>query len=88
MDFALTGEQEMIREAARDFADNELMPKAQYWDETREFPTAAVKKLGELGFLGMMVDAKWEAEDFLVVPPGWRVVATYDESIIGAEKTT
>jgi butyryl-CoA dehydrogenase len=60
MDFALTGEQEMIREAARDFADNELMPKAQHWDETREFPTEAVRKLGELGFLGMMVDSKWE----------------------------
>lgn len=60
MDFALTSEQEMIREAARDFADNELMPNASHWDETREFPTAAVRKLGELGFLGMMVDSKWE----------------------------
>ncbi len=60
MDFALTSEQEMIRSAARDFADNELMPHAAHWDETREFPMAAVKKLGELGFQGMMVDAKWE----------------------------
>jgi butyryl-CoA dehydrogenase len=60
MDFALSSEQEMIREAARDFADNELMPKASHWDEAREFPVEAVRKLGELGFLGMMVDSRWE----------------------------
>ena len=60
MDFQMTSEQEMIREAARDFANKELMPHASHWDETREFPYAAVRKLAELGFLGMMVDSKWE----------------------------
>ncbi len=60
MDFALTSEQEMIRSAAREFAENELTPNAARWDEAREFPTEAVKKLGELGFLGMMVDSKWD----------------------------
>jgi butyryl-CoA dehydrogenase len=60
MDFALSEEQQMIRQTAREFADSELVPNAQHWDETREFPTAAVKKLAELGFMGMMVDAKWE----------------------------
>ena len=60
MDFALTPEQEMIRDTAKQFADEELAPHAAHWDETREFPHAAVKKLAELGFLGMMVDEKWE----------------------------
>jgi alkylation response protein AidB-like acyl-CoA dehydrogenase len=60
MDFSFTPEQEMIRETAKDFADTELVPQAAHWDETREFPHAAVKKLAELGFLGMMVDEKWE----------------------------
>jgi alkylation response protein AidB-like acyl-CoA dehydrogenase len=60
MDFSFTPEQEQIRDAAREFADEELAPNASRWDETREFPYAAVKKLGELGFLGMMVDEKWD----------------------------
>ncbi len=60
MDFSLTPEQEQIRDAAREFADEELAPNAAHWDETREFPHAAVKKLGELGFLGMMVGEAWE----------------------------
>jgi butyryl-CoA dehydrogenase len=60
MDFSLTPDQEQIRDAARDFANEELVPHAAHWDETREFPHGPVKKLGELGFLGMMVDEKWE----------------------------
>jgi hypothetical protein len=32
------------------------------------------------------VDGPWDEKDFLVVPPGWRVIATYDDNIIGAEK--
>jgi alkylation response protein AidB-like acyl-CoA dehydrogenase len=60
MDFVLTEEQQMIREAAREFADKDLVPNAAEWDRNREFPRSAVDKLGELGFLGMMVDPKWE----------------------------
>jgi butyryl-CoA dehydrogenase len=60
MNFALTSEQEMIRDTARDFADKELAPNAGRWDEMREFPYDAVRKLAELGFLGMMVDPKWD----------------------------
>lgn len=55
MDFALTEEQRMIQDAARDFADNELKPIAQQVDETREAPLEKIKQLGELGFLGMLV---------------------------------
>ncbi len=59
MDFSLTAEQEMIRDTARSFADEELAPHAARWDEMREFPHDAVAKLADLGFLGMMVDEKW-----------------------------
>lgn len=60
MDFHLSEEQEMIRETAREFAERELVPNASEWDQNRQFPVEAVKKLGELGFLGMMVDEKWD----------------------------
>jgi len=56
MDFNLTEEQIMIRDAARDFAQNELLPGVIERDEKQQFPTEQVKQMGELGFLGMMVD--------------------------------
>jgi len=56
MDFNLTEEQVMIREAARDFAETELKPGVIERDEHQIFPAEQVKKLGELGFLGLMVD--------------------------------
>jgi len=59
MDFNLTEEQIMIRDAARDFAQNELLPGVIERDENQKFPTEQVKKMGELGFLGMMVDPKY-----------------------------
>lgn len=55
MDFTLTEEQRMIQETAREFADKELVPVAGQIDETRDPPLEAVRKLGELGFLGMLV---------------------------------
>ncbi|WP_297792878.1 acyl-CoA dehydrogenase [uncultured Eudoraea sp.] len=59
MDFALTEEQEMIKQAARDFARTELLPGVIERDETQTFPAEQVKKLGELGFMGMMVDPEY-----------------------------
>ncbi len=59
MDFQLTEEQVMIRQAARDFACNELLPGVIERDEKQKFPAEQVKKLGELGFLGMMVSPKY-----------------------------
>ena len=59
MDFELTQEHKMIRDAARDFAKIELLPGVIERDETQSFPTEQIKKLGELGFLGMMVDPKY-----------------------------
>ncbi|MEL4308078.1 acyl-CoA dehydrogenase [Joostella sp. CR20] len=54
MDFKLSEEQLLIKEAARDFAKSELLPGVIERDEKQEFPTEQVKKMGELGFLGMM----------------------------------
>ena len=56
MDFSLSEEQIMIRDAARDFARTELLPGVIERDNAQKFPTEQVKKMGELGFLGMMVD--------------------------------
>ncbi len=55
MDFSLTEEQRMVRDAARDFARNELLPGVIERDEKQEFPAAQIRKMGELGFMGMMV---------------------------------
>ena len=59
MNFSLTEEQQMIQQAARDFAQNELLPGVIERDDAQEFPSEQVKKMGELGFLGMMVDEKY-----------------------------
>lgn len=59
MDFSLSEEHQMIQQAARDFAQNELLPGVIERDDAQEFPAEQVKKLGELGFLGMMVDTKY-----------------------------
>jgi alkylation response protein AidB-like acyl-CoA dehydrogenase len=59
MDFKLTEEHEMIRQAARDFANNELKPGVIERDEKQEFPTEQIKKLGELGFMGMMASPEY-----------------------------
>ena len=59
MDFNLTEEQLMIQQAARDFAIAELLPGVIERDEHSKFPTEQVKMMGELGFLGMMVDPKY-----------------------------
>src|SRR6185437_934266 len=54
MEFKLTEEQEMIRQAARDFAINECLPGVIERDEQQKFPREQVIKLAELGFMGMM----------------------------------
>jgi len=59
MDFNLSEEHLMIQQAARDFAQAELLPGVIERDEHSIFPTEQVKKMAELGFLGMMVDPKY-----------------------------
>ncbi len=55
MDFTLSEEQQMIQQAARDFAQNELLPGVIERDDAQKFPAEQVQKMGELGFMGMMV---------------------------------
>jgi alkylation response protein AidB-like acyl-CoA dehydrogenase len=55
MDFRLTDEQEMIQAAARDFALNEIAPVAAEFDVSGEFPLANIRKMGELGLMGIEV---------------------------------
>lgn len=45
------------------------------------------KVRGDMSLIQRLVDAEWDATDFLVVPPGWRVAASHDESIVRAERS-
>ncbi len=55
MNFELTEEQKMVQETIRDFAEAEIKPGVMERDEKAEFPGEIIKKLGDLGFLGMQV---------------------------------
>ena len=59
MDFSLSEEQLMIQQAAKDFAQNELLPGVIERDDAQTFPDELVRKMGELGFMGMMVNEKY-----------------------------
>ena len=59
MNFELTEEHKAVRDAARDFAQNVLKPGVIDRDEEQRFPVEEIKQLGELGFMGMMVDPKY-----------------------------
>ena len=60
MNFKFTQEQLMIQQAARDYAQRELIQDVLERDEKAEFPTKHVKNLAELGFMGMMIDPKYD----------------------------
>lgn len=59
MNFELTEEQIAVRDAAREFANTELLPGVIERDSEAKFPAEQIKKMGELGFMGMMVDPKY-----------------------------
>ncbi len=59
MNFDLTEDQAAIRDTARDFAETEIAPTSVERDLNGEFPKEIIKKLGELGFMGMMVKPEW-----------------------------
>jgi alkylation response protein AidB-like acyl-CoA dehydrogenase len=59
MDFQLTEEQIAVRDAARDFAQNVVAKTVLERDENQKFGAEEVRQLGELGFMGMMVDPKY-----------------------------
>ncbi len=59
MNFELSEEHLAVQQAARDFAQTELLPGVIERDEQQKFPAEQIKKMGELGFMGMMVDPKY-----------------------------
>jgi len=62
MNFQLSEEQTLIQKTAKEFANTELFPGAIERDEKKIWPKEAIKKMGELGFMGMMADPKWGGE--------------------------
>jgi alkylation response protein AidB-like acyl-CoA dehydrogenase len=59
MDFDYSEEQKELRRAIREFAEKEIVPYASEWDEKEEFPKEVIKKLGELGFLGVIFPERY-----------------------------
>jgi butyryl-CoA dehydrogenase len=59
MDLTLTDEQKMIQQMARDFAQSEVQPRAKELDKTGQWPTDLVKRLGELGLMGVAVPEEY-----------------------------
>ena len=59
MEFELNEDQQMIRDAARDFAQNEIKPVAHTFDETGRFPEETIRQAGELGFMGVEVPEQY-----------------------------
>uniref|UniRef100_A0A7C6AAB0 Acyl-CoA dehydrogenase n=1 Tax=candidate division WOR-3 bacterium TaxID=2052148 RepID=A0A7C6AAB0_UNCW3 len=64
MNFDLTENQKMIQDMVRQFAKAELEPKAAEIDKTGEFPMASIKKLAELGLMGMVIPEKYGGAGF------------------------
>ena len=59
MDFELTKQQKLARRVAREFAQQELEPRAQELDATMEFPREAIKKMAGLGFMGISIPKEY-----------------------------
>lgn len=59
MEFSLTQEQEILRETVREFALQEIAPHSLEWDEQQKFPVEVMRKLGELGMMGVLVDPQY-----------------------------
>jgi hypothetical protein len=64
MEFNLNENQIMIAEMIRKFGDEHIRPKMMEWDESQEFPVAVMKKLGELGLLGVLVPTEYGGSGF------------------------
>ena len=64
IDFSLSSEQKFLIKITREFANTELAPGIAYRDRHSQFPKEQVKKMGELGLMGMMVPKKWGGSGF------------------------
>jgi alkylation response protein AidB-like acyl-CoA dehydrogenase len=79
----MTEEQQQIRDLAREFAENELRPHAEEWDRESHFPREVIQKLGELGFLGMLLPEQYDglALDTLAYVVALEEIARGDASV-------
>ena len=59
IDFNLSEEQQLLKQTARDFAQNELLDGVIERDQNKIWPKEQIKKMSDLGFLGMMANPKW-----------------------------
>lgn len=59
MDFALTGEQQMIQDAVRKFSHAQILPHARDWEHAKAFPRDLINKMGELGYLGVPIPEEY-----------------------------
>ena len=96
MDFSLNEEQRMIQQAARDYARRELVKDAILRDEKSLFPTKHIKNMSELGFIGMMVDPKYDGagmdtisyaiaiEELSKIDPSVGVILSVTNSLVAA----
>jgi len=64
MNFSNNENQQMIAEMIRKFGEEHIRPKMMVWDESQEFPVAVMKKLGELGLLGVLVPQEYGGSGF------------------------
>lgn len=65
--FKLNDTQEMLRKTCREFAEGELAPNAAKWDQKHEYPAEAVKKMAELGLMGIFMPESWGGSDLDVL---------------------
>jgi glutaryl-CoA dehydrogenase (non-decarboxylating) len=83
MDFGLSKEHEMIRKAAREFAEKKIAPFADEWDENHYLPyKEVIKPMGELGFFGAVIPEEYGGEDM-----GWLATAIITEEIARASSS-
>ncbi len=64
MDFSLDENQKMIAQMVRDFAQKEILPFRNHWDEKQIFPVDVFKKMGELGLMGVLVPEEYGGAGF------------------------
>src|SRR5690606_8993647 len=64
MNFELNENQKMITQMVRDFGEREIRPYLMEWDEAQTFPIDTMKKLGELGLLGVLVPEEYKGAGF------------------------
>jgi alkylation response protein AidB-like acyl-CoA dehydrogenase len=83
LDFEHSGDQRMIQESVRRFAEAEVKPHAREWDRTGAFPKAAVRGLAELGLMGMFVEAEYggAALDMVAGTIALEEIARHDGSL-------